>query len=250
MAIITTQYRFTFSSQRREVIDIHLDAETLERIDTLIHSNDLPAWTRLEIHQCPHCPLRSETHSHCPLAACLADIITRFDGVVSYDELDVEVITAERRVLQHTTAQNAISSLMGLLCATSGCPHTAYFKPMARFHLPLASEQDTIFRATGMYLLAQYFLKNEGQAADMELAGLTKIYDILHTLNVHLAQRLRDATQTDSSINAVILLDMFANALPFVIEERLDEIRPMFAPYLSEPFLNLLANLHTTPPHV
>jgi hypothetical protein len=32
-------------------------------------------------------------------------------------------------------------------------------KPMARFHLPLASEEETIYRATTMYLLAQYFLR-------------------------------------------------------------------------------------------
>jgi hypothetical protein len=42
--------------------------------------------------------------------------------------------------------------------ATSGCRYTAYFKPMARFHLPFANEEETAYRAISMYLLSQRFL--------------------------------------------------------------------------------------------
>lgn len=226
---INIQYCFKLDEQTTEVIDLFLDARTMEMINT---HTDFPEWTRLEFHQCAHCPLNSEMYPNCPVAISLASVIDRFDNVFSHDEIDLEVITSERRVLQHTTAQRGISSLLGLLMATSGCPYTNFLKPMARFHLPLASEGETIFRAAGMFLLAQFFLRKEGKDSDLDFAGLTKIYADLHTLNIMIAERLRSTTQTDSSVNAVILLDMFTNMMPYVIEDHLDEIRHLFTSYL------------------
>jgi hypothetical protein len=107
-------------------------------------------------------------------------------------------------------------------------------KPMARFHLPLATEEDTIFRAAGMYLLAQFFLKRDGAEADLELVGLTEIYKNLHVVNTSIAERIKSIAVTDSSTNAVIILDTFANIMPFVIEDHLDEIRHLFSAYLSD----------------
>jgi hypothetical protein len=161
-------------------------------------------------------------------------VIWRFDKVVSHDNIELEVTTNSRRVSQRTSAQKGISSLLGLLFATSGCPHTNYMKPMARFHLPLATEEDTIFRAAGMYLLAQFFLKQKGEETDLELVGLTKIYKNLHIVNTSIAERIKSTALTDSSTNAVIILDTFANIMPFVIEDRLDEIRHLFSAYLSD----------------
>ncbi|MCP4400992.1 MAG: hypothetical protein GY801_27310 [bacterium] len=47
---------------------------------------------------------------------------------------------------------------------------------MAHFHQPLANVEETIFRATSMYLLSQYFAKQEGKEAKFELDGLEEIY--------------------------------------------------------------------------
>ena len=70
--------------------------------------------------------------------------------------------------------KEGISSLMGLVSAASGCPHTSALRPMARFHLPLARNEETVHRATSMYLLAQFFLKKEGAQTDLELDGITR----------------------------------------------------------------------------
>ena len=123
--------------------------------------------------------------------------------------------------------------MMGLVIATSGCPHAAFFKPMARFHLPLASKEETIFRATSMYLLAQYFLNQSGKSADLELKELSMIYDNMQVVNLAIAERLRAATITDSSINAIVILDNYAKSLPFAIEKSLQDIRYLFASYFS-----------------
>jgi hypothetical protein len=124
---------------------------------------------------------------------------------------------------------------MGLIIATSGCPHTAFFRPMARFHLPLATEAETLYRAVSMYLLAQYFLKNEGRPADLDLAGLKNIYANVGIVNRAVADRIRNATKKDSAINALVLLDVFTMALPFAIEDSLQDLRYLFTPYFHPP---------------
>ena len=96
----------------------------------------------------------------------------------------------------------------------------------------LASKEETIFRAASMYLLAQYYLNREQRGADFEFEGLTRIYENLQTVNVTIAHRLRAATRTDSSINAIVLLDSYAQALPLAIEQSLEKMRYLFSPFL------------------
>jgi hypothetical protein len=108
---------------------------------------------------------------------------------------------------------------------------------MVRFHLPLATEQDTIFRAGGMYLLAQYFLKKEGKGGDLNFEDLERVYSDLNLLNMNVAERLRHAEHTESSVNAIVLLDVFTQTLPMVIDSQLTEIRYLFTPYFDRPGL-------------
>lgn len=227
---IHVQYQFKLGTGRDEVFDIELNPTTLE-ISTR-PTKDLPQWTDLEFHQCPHCPLTSDKYPQCPLAVTLIQVIGRFHNVVSHNEIELTVITNERKVSQKTTAQKGISSLVGLLFAVSGCPHTSFFKPMARFHLPLSSEDETFYRATGMYLLAQYLRHQIGKKPDLELKGLKQIYKNLHLLNTMVAERIRSATQADSSVNAVVLLDMITNLMPFILDDQLAKIRHLFDSYL------------------
>ncbi len=123
--------------------------------------------------------------------------------------------------------------MMGLVIATCGCPHASFFKAMGRFHLPLASNEETIFRATSMYLLAQYFLKMEGRRADLELEGLTNIYHNMQIVNVAIANRLRSTSMSDTLINAIVILDNFAKNLPYAIEKSLKDLRHLFLPFLA-----------------
>jgi hypothetical protein len=225
------RYCFRFPDGRQENYDLKLDAVTL---DLLCERPELlPPWTSLDFHRCPNCPLPSQTHPHCPSAAGLVELVTGCSKLPSYDELHVDVITPERTVSKKTSAQRGLSSLMGLIMATSGCPHTSFFKPMARFHLPLASEEETIYRASSMYLLAQYFAHRQGLDADLELKGLKKIYENIQTINRAMSERLRAASKEDSSVNALIILDILAKTLPYAIKDSLEEIRYLFKPFLK-----------------
>ena len=127
MKKITFQYTF-IASDFSEVFDLHLDAQKLELIFT--PPKPCPAWANLEFHQCPNCPLSVQTHTYCPIAINMVSIVKRFQHILSFNEIHLKVVTDERTLSQDTTAQRAISSLMGFMIAASGCPHTSLLKPM------------------------------------------------------------------------------------------------------------------------
>ena len=218
------------AGDRVEVFDVRLDEQTLEITDPV--PAESPAWTALDFQQCPNCPLEVTTHPRCPLAVAIAGIVGRFDDVISHDAVELTVETADRRITAETTSQRALRSLLGLVMAASGCPHTAFFKPMARFHLPLASEAETLARAVGTFLTAQYLLRAGGGDGRLDLEGLDAVYREMQVVNVATAQRLRAATKTDSALNAVVLLDIYAQVVPFSIQDALPEIREPYGAYL------------------
>lgn len=232
MADLTVEYRFAMADGTRMQFVICLDPECLEMT---CHQNreDPPTWTRLDFYPCPNCPLSATEHLHCPLALAILHIVSGFSSIVSYEETSLEVVTRERTIVQRTTVQRGVSSLMGLVMAASGCPHTRFFRPMAMFHLPLANHEETIYRATSMYLLAQYLRRQSGLAAELELEGLRKIYRNIEVVNRAIAQRLRAASDKDASVNAVVQLDLYAKILPLAIDSALEELLPVFVPYLE-----------------
>jgi hypothetical protein len=230
MGTFTIEYQLVLPNKQEVIYTLKFDEQSIQLNNNIPSS--LPGWAELTFKQCSHCPLSPETVPYCPLAANLVNIIKHFDGLISYDSLELKVVTEQRTISKSTTAQEALGAILGLIIPTSGCPHTAYFRPMARYHLPLASTEETIYRATSMYLLAQYFRKNSGKKAELDFQGLKEIYQNMQILNGAIAERLRSASRTDSSVNAVILLDMFALALPYAIEESLDEMRNLFTSFL------------------
>ena len=185
-----------------------------------------PDWTSLDFHQCENCPLSSsgdDATSHCPVAVRLVPLIAPCNKLISYDQVSVEVETINRRISADVKAEQVISSLMGLIIATSGCPHMAFFKPMARYHMPFATLEETLFRSTGTYLLGFYLRQRKGQAVDYSFDGLMEIYDGVKQVNSSLAARLRAAAETDSALNALTLLDAYGQVLPFALQRFLDE---------------------------
>jgi hypothetical protein len=225
------QYRFELEDGSSEVFDLTLDGAGIRL--PVRRDRTLPDWTRLDFHQCRHCPLTPDSHSHCPVMADIAGIAVRMDHLISYDEITLEVVTPERTVCRKTTAQRGIGSLLGLVTAHSDCPHTDFLKPMAYFHLPFASEEETIFRAVSSYLLLQYFRQLDGDEPDLELAGLSAMYDNIRIVNRSIIERLRASVDSDSSINGLLILDTFAQAVPDVIGESLDELRGIYAGLLQ-----------------
>jgi len=225
---IIVDYRLQLDNDEQR----HIRLSTAER--KIPDSNQiLPEWTRLGFHQCSNCPLSQQHHPYCPLAANLVDLVDLCDGLVSYTEVRLIVTVPERQIVANTTVQRAASSMLGLVMATCPCPHTLPFRPMARFHLPLASEEETIYRSTSMYFLAQYFLNQQGIEPDLELTGLNTIYTNVQTINCAMAERLRHINVTDGAINSMVLLDLLAKALPYSLDETLEQFRYLFNAYFK-----------------
>jgi hypothetical protein len=214
-------YRFHLPDGVEEVT-LRFDLETF----MLIQDVDKPPadWAKLEFHQCPHCPLTPVDSPLCPFAQGLSGFVERFDAFRSYDEAQIEVVTNSRRVSTRKPLQDGMASLMGLIGATSGCPHLEFFRPMARFHLPFARDDETLYRVFSMYLLSQYL--KDGALGTLD--GLAALTEATTQVNRGMADRIRAAFTRDVVVNAVIILDMFARAVPFAIDEGLDDLRAVF----------------------
>ena len=132
-----------------------LDPETITCV--LPKKKQKPGWTKLLYHQCACCSLDSRNHSYCPIAINIAEVVESFKNINSSERCIVRCVTPERLYGKKTLVQDGLFSILGIIMATSNCPTMNFLKPMARFHLPFASTQETIFRATSIYLLRQYF---------------------------------------------------------------------------------------------
>jgi hypothetical protein len=232
MTPVRIRYRFVLPDGRRESFDLFFDPQDFRLLNP--HPPELPFWAALGCKQCENCPLKADTHPHCPVAVQLVGVIERLEQLVSYDQVRIDVQTAERTVTHETTAQQALSSLLGLIIATSGCPRTEFLRPMARFHLPLASEMETLYRSVTMYALAQLLKASAGATPDTQLDGLKHAYAELHRVNRGLARRIGAATGGDPARNAVALLDAYTTLLPNAMEQALADMRPLFGALLAE----------------
>ncbi len=160
MSTVPVRYRFELPDGQTHLFSLELDRDTAALVTPPMARP--PDWTRLGFHQCHSCPLQVTADSRCPAALHLAGVIDRFTDLVSYDQVRVVVETDERAVSAQLSAQQGLASLIGLIMASSGCPKTAVFRPMARFHLPFSSETETAYRVAAMYLMARHFAAKEG----------------------------------------------------------------------------------------
>jgi len=226
-APIIFDYSFRFEEDPGHPIQFRVELDPI----TLDHARrevaPLPPWTERGEDLCGDCPgLCNETH--CPLAVSIAEVAAVFADHMSYSRVVLEVTGLQRAYRAETTLQKALGSLIGLYMATSGCPVMAPFKSMARFHMPVASRDETVFRAVGSYLIGQYLRAQRGEAADLSLEGLQACYAKVHGVNKALAARLRDRDPGDANINAIVVLDLMAHELPKTIREGLDEMLHMY----------------------
>ena len=194
---------------------------------------DLPPWTELGFQQCSNCPLSPSDSPRCPMAVRLVPLVELFGKLHSYDDVSAQVESEERTVIKRTSVQRVLRSLMGLLAASSDCPHVTFLKPMAHFHLPFSSREETIFRVASTYLLAQYFLRQQGMVDDSGLEGLKAHYRELQQVNAGMAKRIGAIRVEDGTINALVLLDLFAQSLPDSIDADLEELQPAFQKLLN-----------------
>ena len=177
-----------------------------------------PEWCRIDNNKCPNCPLLSSEHTYCPTAMALVEIFNFSANTQSFDIVNVVVDTNARKYQQIVTMQKAISSIIGLIMASSECPILAKLKPMVKHHLPFATAEETVSRVISCYLLAQYYKKSEGGEPDWELNGLIEIYRQVHLVNQNFFLRLKKHFPEDTELNAISILESFVNTMSLSID--------------------------------
>jgi hypothetical protein len=217
------RYRLDLPDGTQTTLDFRFDPASFRLLNP--PPAEPPFWSELDYNRCGNCPLKAADHPHCPAALHMASTLEPLKSLVSFDTVGVTVMQAERTVSAETSAQQAMSSILGLIMATSGCPWTDRLRPMARFHLPFASETETLYRTVSMYLLARR-LAGAKELADF--GPLEELYRNLHVVNRDMSRRLGAATRSDPARNAIALLDSFTTLLPAVLERSLEELAPLF----------------------
>lgn len=217
------RYRFDLPDGSQKALDFTFDSADFRLVNAAPEAP--PPWTELQFNQCANCPLNAAEHPHCPAALQMVAAIEPLKALVSFDTVGVTVTQAERTMYAETTAQAAMSSVLGLIMATAGCPWTDRLRPMARFHLPFASEAETVYRSISMFLLAREL---SGSSGARGFAALEELYENLHVVNRDMSRRLGAATRTDPARNAIALLDAYTTLLPAALACSMDELRPLF----------------------
>lgn len=231
MEFIYIQYRLRSAEGRELQFRLRFDAKTFESVE--VTPSSPPAWTALDFHQCSNCPLKKEQSTYCPAALRMAPVLEACAPYDAFTPMHVEVTMPERTTVAQRPLQKALASLFGLVMATSGCPHTAPLRTLARYHLPFSTEDETLYRVASLYLLAQYFRHKDGQAPDIELEGLIDLYRRLQGVNEGMSERLKAAGIKPALSQVIMPLDLLSHKMPYNIRASLDLIRPAFEPMLA-----------------
>ncbi|RAU20927.1 hypothetical protein CU669_15985 [Paramagnetospirillum kuznetsovii] len=220
-------YRFFANAEKPMPVDLLFEKTSFKLV--VPDAAPRPSWAKLPYNRCSNCTL-SDDCEYCPAALGIAMFLPLFESRVSHEKTVVEVETAQRTIVAKTTFQSGMASLIGLVCATSGCPLTQFLRPMARFHMPFAEEQETLYRSFASWLLMSHVQQTlSGQGGAVSLDGLKTKYQHLSVMNASLAERLRAGVKRDAALNAVIILDLFAQIAPDNIDGGFEDIMEAFA---------------------
>lgn len=232
MDISKIQYRLVFQDRAEKSFELHLHTESLAQIGWA--PANPPKWAALDNHKCSNCPLNSKEHAFCPAALSIAPLVEGSNDMDLLDTVKLVVRTADRTVAVSATVQKALGSFIGLLMATSDCPQASHFRPLARFHLPLATEAETVYRAVTSYVMAQFIRQQEGLEAADSLDGLYDIYGELEIVNAALATRLKMADLEGTIAKSLMEWDVFSGMFPIRADDILTQMRPLFSAYLTK----------------
>lgn len=217
-------YKFRFTNKNVN-LDYQVDSKTLGLI---VEKNiKLPDWAKLDYNKCASCPLNSAEVSHCPMALATLKPIELFNENLSTERVRVEVQTPEREYVKDCDLQTGLSALMGLLMATSGCPFFDFLKPLARFHSPFSSLEETHYRILSLFLMRDHFGDCKQDSRSLQ-EKVFEPYGKLANINRDFLGRMRGVIQKDSALNAVVILDSLSQVVLMSLDNGIDDLEYLF----------------------
>ena len=187
-----------------------------------------PPWTELSYQQCKCCRLSPNTNLYCPIAVNITELVDRFKDILSHKNCMVVCETADRTYSKRTSAMEGLTSVFGIVMATSNCPVMNFLKPMARFHLPFSSVEETTARSTSLFLLGQYFEFKKGRVNRFDFDKLEKSYARVQLVNEGLLARIHSVGKRDADKNAIITLHSISQFLSMEMDFSLTTIAHLF----------------------
>jgi len=220
-------YEFQFEDGYSKDYLIELDPKTLSLVP-VEHLQKLPEWTRLNYEQCVNCPLTVHSHPFCPIAVNIMELVETFKNVLSYSDCTIVCNTEDRTYSKKTSIMEGLSSIFGVIMPTSDCPIMNFLKPMARFHLPFASVEETTVRTTSMYLLGQYFKYKDQPDMKIDFKTLENYYAQVKSVNEGIIKRISNVSEKDADKNAIVTLHSLSLFLSMEIDYGLSSLEYIF----------------------
>lgn len=228
------RYKFTFPTGRVEEINLQFDNYSFLMKPSSVEVTPSP-WMKLGFHQCPDCTLEVTPSALCPVAANLGGVVSHFKD----DDSQIPVATVAtfrgRQIGKKCELQSGLSSLFGLVMASSNCPLLDWLRPMVYTHQPFATMEETFFRVVSVYLIGQHMREKQRLEVNTSLSGLKKIYRSIDHVNKAFSHRIQGMTQEDAGTNALMLLDVFSRMGAVSLDDSWgDQLEPLFSRYLQE----------------
>lgn len=221
-------YRFHFENDLVKDYHFALDPDTLSLIPPSAPRENLPDWTGMAFQQCRCCPLDPANHPFCPIAVNISELVDTFKTIFSYRDCTVFCETADRTFSKKTSVMEGLSAIFGVIMATSDCPVMEFLKPMARFHLPFATIEETTVRTASMYLLAQYFKYKNNPGMPFDFKKLENHYAKVRLVNEGLLARINSVGSEDADKNAIVTLHSISQFLSMEIDYSLSGLEHIF----------------------
>ena len=184
-------------------------------------------WTALEYHQCSNCPLNKSEFPQCPVARNLDQMVEDSKSTLSWTRARVTVESPERLYKKECATQDGLRSLFGVVMASSNCPHLDWLRPLARFHLPFADLEETLFRSLSLQLLDD-FLNKAGGGFEESITRLNARYLEVEKVNHSFVDRIRTYCQADADKNAIAALDISVQLFPYQLSSNFQSLRTYF----------------------
>lgn len=224
--MIKISYRFNFPETKENPIiyNIGIDEKTGKYLPLEKADPAADRWSALDFHQCENCTMKKEGHPICPMAKGIFDLVYFFKDSVSFKKSQVVVDTVQRTYSKNCSVQEGLFSIFGLIMAISGCPHMEFLRPLARYHLPFATFEETLYRTASNHLLKEYFEKNKVVSLD----GLAKLYQEVETVNHGMIARIGQVAKADCDKNAVVILNTFAQLIEMEVSSDFSSLKDFF----------------------
>jgi len=227
-------YHFQFEDDYSKNYQIVLDPKTLSLITDRYRHNPQD-WTRLDYKQCSNCPLAINSHPFCPIALNIMELVETFKDVLSYHNCTVVCETEDRTYSKNTSIMEGLSAIFGVIMATSDCPVMNFLKPMARFHLPFSTVEETTARTASLYLLGQYFRYKNQKDIKIDFKPLENHYAQVKMVNEGIIKRISTVSNRDADKNAIVTLHSLSLFLSMEIDYSLSSLEYIFTvPYIKE----------------